>query len=221
VSKDLLCVSIVDDLEIMDVSEVDGSTPRTLRVQGRAGFRTTVRLDINGFRVDTFTVVNDKVILVVPGDNFADMAVSDMAITAYSSQWSGRHRVRLVFGITQHSRSVSGVQKLVQQIVKGILTSSGSNRYAREEGGSLLQGLGQTLSPEAKGQVAALVAQAISVTEANFLSAQASERRLSTTERLLKLELLGLDFLPAEMEVRATVRLRTMAGATVDLPLTL
>lgn len=220
-SKDLMFVSIVDDLDVLDVSEVDGSSPRTLRIFGRGGFRSATRIEINGYKVDTFTIVSDRVILAIPGSTLDDTDAEDMSVIVYSSRWSGQHRVRLVFGLTHHSRSVSGVQKLVQQVVKGILSTAGSNRYATEEGGSLLQGLGQTLSPSARGQVAALVAQAISTTEANFLSAQASDSTLMLSEKLMRLQLLGVDFFEQEMEVRATVRLQTMAGATVDLPLAL
>lgn len=220
-SKDLMFVSIVDNLDVIDIAEVDGANPRTIRVQGRSGFRSATRLEINGYRVDDFTIVSDRVLLAVPGDALDETDVADMAIVVYSSRWSGQHRVRLVFGITHHSRQVTGVEKLVQHVVKGILSSSGSNRYATEEGGNLLQGLGQTLSPSARGQVATIVAQAINTTEANLLSAQASDSALSLTEKLMRLQFLGVDFVEQEMEVRATVRLQTMAGATVDLPLSL
>lgn len=220
-STDLLFVSVVDDLDVVSVDEVDGASPRTLRVQGRAGFRAAQRVDINGYKVDDFTVSSDRVLYARPGTNLANVAAGDMRATVYAATWSGQHRVRLLFGLTHRTRAVSGVQKLVQHVVKGILSSSGSNRFAPEEGGSLLRSLGQTLSPDAKGQIATIVSHAISTTETNLLSAQASDTSLPLNERLLRLQLLAVDFLETEMEVTATVRLQTMAGATVDIPLSL
>lgn len=220
-SRDIQFVSIVDDLVVVDVSDVAGADPRTIRIQGRSGFRSAVRVDINGYKVDAITITSDKVILAVLPDSLKDIPTTEMGVLVYSSRWSGQQRVRLVFGLTMNSRTVSGVEKLVQQVVKGLLTTSGSNRFAREEGGGLLSSLGTTISPNARGQVAAAVAQAVNITEANMISAQAGESSLGMNEKLLKLQLLGLDFIEAEMEVRAVVRLQTMAGATINIPLTL
>ena len=220
-SSDLLFLSIVDDLDVLSVDEVAGSSPRAVRVQGRGGFRAAQRVDVNGYKVDDFTISSDRVLYMRPGSNLDSVDVADMSVIVYAASWSGQHRVRLLFGLTHRTRAVTGTQKLVQQVVKGILSSSGSNRFAPEEGGSLLRSLGQTLSPDAKGQIAAIVSQAISTTETNILSAQASDTTLTMNERLLRLQLLAVDFLESEMEVAATVRLQTMAGATVDIPLSL
>lgn len=220
-SRDIQFISLVDDLVVVDVAEVTGATVRTVRVQGRTGFRSATRVEVNGYKIDTFTITSDKVILLVLPDGLSDVVTSEMGVVIYSSRWSGQHRVRLVFGLTQNSKAVSGVEKLVQQVVKGLLSTSGSNRFSREEGGGLLSSLGSTISPNARGQVAAAVAQAVNITETNLISAQAGESSLGMNEKLLKLQLLGLDFIEAEMEVRAIVRLQTMAGATLNIPLTL
>jgi len=218
-SKDLMYIMLVDDLAVVEATEVEGTALRTLRITG-AGFSSTARVEINGIRIDSFTAASDRVLFVVPGDSLDGVDVSDMRILIYSSRWTGKSKVRLLFGPTLNTRSVSGVQQLVQKIVKGILSTSGSNRFA-SEGGGLLQGLGATLSPDSRAQIATIVAQAISTTEANIIAAQSGVPRLGLEERLMKLTLNGLHFDETEMSVRAAIGIVTMAGSSLTLPLTL
>jgi hypothetical protein len=218
-SKDLMCIMLVDDLAVVDADEVENAALRTLRVTG-TGFNNTSRVEINGIRIDSFTAASDRVLFVVPGDSLDGVAVSDMRILIYSSRWTGKSKARLLFGPTLNTRSVSGFQQLIQKIVKGILSTSGSNRFA-SEGGGLLQGLGATLSPDSRAQIATIVAQAISTTEANILAAQSGVPRLGLDERLMKLTLNGLHFDETEMSVSAAIGIVTMAGSSLTLPLTL
>jgi hypothetical protein len=220
-SKDLQFVAIVDDIVVVDVSEVDGAVPRTIRVQVRTGARDAVRLQVNGYAVDAFTIASDTVILAVPGAFLDGVAVEDMSVLVFSGRWTGSEKVRLALGPTMNIRPVEGVQKLVQQVVKGILSNTGSNRFAPEEGGDLLRGLGRSLSPSSRAQIATIVAQAVSLTEVNMLSRQSGFQNLRLSEKLLRLTLQGLEFSEETMEVRARIRLYTMAGTISDIPLTL
>ena len=107
--RDIQFVSVVDRLQVVEVTEVEGSVPRTVRIRGVRGFRSAQQLDINGVKVDDFTVVSDTVLLAVPGANLADTSVNEMAVPVISSQLTNTSKVQLLFGPTKRTKSIDGL----------------------------------------------------------------------------------------------------------------
>jgi phage baseplate assembly protein W len=217
--RDIQFISMVDKLAVSSIEEMEGASPRTLRVYGE-GLRSAQRVEINDYGVDSFTVASDRQLLVIPGDIFADVEVSRMTALVHSSQLTNTRRVALVFGTTRNTRSIDGIQKLIQQILKVLLSKLGSNRFVPEEGGDLLNLVGEGLSPDGQSQVSAAVSQAISLTS-RYILAQQAGTNIPASERLMTLKLNGVVFDTALGEVSAQVRLTTMTGKSVEIPLTL
>ena len=99
-SKDIQIISLVDDLQILSVADIEEAVPRTLRVVGAGGFNSAQRVLINDFGVDTFVLVSDTVLLVAPGDTFTNVPVENMNVVVISSALTGTQKARLVFGPT-------------------------------------------------------------------------------------------------------------------------
>ena len=220
-SIDVQIISLVDEFSVVRQSEIDGADPRTLRIVGRGSFLSAQRVFINDYTVDSFTIVSATVLLVNPPSLFDNTEVQNMKVSVASGEYTGVDRARLIFGPTKNVRAVSGLQKLVQQIVKTLLTTSGTNKFDTAYGGDLLREIGTSFTAEAGPRVSAAVARAVSTTEESMIVSQVNESGLSAEERLLRLTLDSVVFDSASLEVRATVKLVTYAGNTIDIPLTL
>lgn len=218
---DIQTISLVDDLQVLGQEDIEGADPRTIRVIGRGGFNNAQRVIINNLGLDSFLVITDTVLLVEPGPSFVNVPVESMEIVVVSSQLTNTRRARLFFGPTRRLKRVSGIQKLIQAIVKMLLTNTNTNKFRLSEGGSLLRLLGFPLTESAQSRIVSGLSQAVSAVEEQLISTQANARGLASDERLLSLSLGEVVFLQESLEVQATIRLITFAGNTVSVPLVL
>ena len=219
--RDIQFISVVDDLQVVSVTDVEDASPRTLRVVGLNGFNSTQRVLINDFGIDAFVIVSDTVLLVAPGAMFDALADSQLTVAVVASALTGTRSVRLLFGPTKRVRAVSGLQKLVQTVVKTMLSNTGSNKFNRGEGGDLVRALGVSMNSSGLAKVTALLARAATSTEQQVVAAQARVRSLPSDERLLSLTLGEVAFIEAAAEVRASLKLVSFSGRSVSVPLTL
>lgn len=220
-STDLQYISLVNELQLVRIEEITGADPRSLRIVGRGGFNTAQRVVINDYGLDNFTLVSDTVIVVDLPDLFEDVPAAQMTFAVVSGQYTGIGKARLVFGPTLHVRKVSGLQKLIQQVVKVLLSKIGSNKFNPGQGGGLVEALGDNLSPSGKSKISAAVAMAITNTEAQVIAAQTGALSISASERLLSFTLVGIEFVGESQSVNAILKLTSYAGRTVSFPLTL
>ena len=218
---DIQVISLVDDLQVLGASELTGADPRAIQVAGRGGFSSAQRVIINGLGIDSFILVNDYLLIVNPGSQLDDVAVENMDIVVVSSSLTNTRRARLVFGPTKRLSRVSGLQKLIQHIVKMLLTNVGTNKYRTAEGGSLLQLLAFPLTEAGRSRIVASLSQGISAIEDQLTASQAGTPGLDLEERLLSLTLSNVQFLAETQEVEASIRLVTFSGQAVNVPLIL
>jgi len=219
--RDLQTISLVDDLQITSAEDVVDADPRTLRLGSLGGFNSAQRILINDYAIDAFTKVSDRQLLVPLPITFEGVSPSNMDIVVYSSSLTGFRRARLLFGPTRRVRTVSGLQKLVQQTIRIFLTRMGTNRYRTDEGTNFLRGLGGTLTSAEKPRMAALIAEAASLTEQYMTDAQRGQRGLPAEERLLTFKLLGIEFISVTGEIESRLELISYAGRSFKIPLVL
>lgn len=220
-SRDIQTISVVDDLQVTSVEDVEGAVPRTLRVTGVGGFNNASRVLVNNIGIDDFLIVSDKVILVTLGTLLSATAAANMDVVVVSSTLTGRTRLRLYFGVVPRLTSISGIQKLVQAVVKLLLTNVGSNRFRVQHGGNLLRLTAFPLVPTAKSRIVTALTQAVSATESQIIAEQSSQRGITAEERLLSLSVSDVAFDSDKMEVVATLQMSTYQGSSISLPLTL
>lgn len=218
---DIQVISVVDDLQVIGQQEIEGADPRAIRLVGSGGFVNAQRIIINDFGIDSFLVVSDFVILVNPGPTLDAVPVEQMDIVVVASQLTNTRKARLFFGPTKRLKRVSGVQKLIQHVVKILLSNSNSNKFQLSEGGNLLRLTGLSLSSASKSRIASNLSQAVSATEEQLTAAQSGATGLASDERLLSLSLGDVTFNEETLEVIATIRMVTFAGRNVSVPLIL
>jgi hypothetical protein len=218
---DIQVISLVDDLQVLGAVELEGADPRAIQVVGRGGFTEAQRVIINDFGIDTFILVSDYVLIVNPGPELDSVAVENMDIVVVSSRLTNTRRARLIFSPTKRLTRVSGLQKLIQHVVKMLLTNTGTNKFRTSEGGDLLRLLAFPLTEASRSRLVTGLSQAASSIEDQLIAAQAGVPGLDLDERLLSLSLGDVRFLTDTQEVEASMRLVTFAGRTVSVPLIL
>jgi hypothetical protein len=219
-SYDIQFLSLADDIQVVTATEIANANPRAIRLVCKGDVRSAKTVRINGISVPDFSVVSDHALLVTPGALFASASLADLDFVVISSRWTSGNRVRLLFTPTVNLSRVSGVQKLIQQLVKSLLAHAGSNRFDRSEGGSVLRALGLSLDPNSKAQIASVFAEAASRTEAQYVAAQAG-KKLPASERLLSFQLSQVAFDSDKQQAVAVLRVTTYAGNDTALPLIL
>ena len=219
--KDIQFISIVDSLSISKIEEVDGSSPRSIDIYGDKGLKYAKRVSINAIGVDSFTVLSSNVLRVVLPDQAASLPITEIQASVLSSRLSSTRAVSLEFAPTMNLTHVEGIQKLVQQVVKLLLSGRGSNSFAPSDGGGLVSALGLSLSPSNSTAIATALSQAVSRTQATMTSSQNSLRSSPRSERLLSMTLLGIEFSEDTGEVSANIKIVSQAGESFSLPLVL
>jgi hypothetical protein len=220
-SNDYQFISMVDDLSVSRVVDLAGAAPRTLQVTGRGGFLSAQRVFVNDYGIDDFTVISDLELLVRLTSLFSSTPSSQMTVSVAAGELTNTNKVRLLFGSTRKTRKVSGLQKLVQQIVKMLLSAAGSNRFDPGEGGAVMAALGGSLETGAGPRLSADISRALANIEEQLISSQAAQQNLPSVERLLSLRLSGLTFNTEAQSVTAAIRLATFAGNSIVVPLIL
>lgn len=118
----------------------------------------------------------------------------------------------LSFEIGDKTRTVEGVQKLLQLFTKWILQTPGSDIFNPDRGGGLQELAGQALTTRNMDSIIATVSRAVENTSSQIRSAQIKFPQLPLSERLLAASVIDLDVFEKQMEARLRVSLQSMAG---------
>lgn len=214
--KDLQAIAVVDDLQVRTATLIDENPRTALLYAHEGGFLDAQRVLVNDFGVDSFSVLSDYQISVVLPSTVAALDLPEMSFSVLGSYATGRRRVRLLHGFTRRPAALSGTQKLVQQVVRTLLTTQGSCRFEVGRGGNLVSRLDSAL--EGGGDLAIILAQAVQSTEQYFLAKQRGVR-FPPEERLRSLRFEGLEY--GDVEATALIRLESAAGSKNSIPVVL
>ncbi len=217
-SFDLQFLSLVDDLIILSATEVENSSPRSVRLLCEGDVRYTKVVEVNGIETTNFSIASARSLIVTLDSTFDDTDISDLSFAAVSSRWTSGQKVRLKFTPTVTLTRVTGTQKLIQQLVKALLSGKGTNRFNRTEGGDILTALGKTLDPSAKTQIASIFSEGAAAVESMFIASQAG-KKIPPSERLLSFSFTRVSFDETSMQAVAYLRVVTYSGKSVSVPL--
>ena len=184
---DIALVTFSDAVVLLSQEEVEGASPRTIRVTSNGGLRYTSRVFINDFAIDSFSAASSRVVLIYPPETLSSIDAADMDIVLHTSRrTSSQGPAVLTIGPTKNVRSISGINKLTQQVTKVLLTNQRTNRFDTSEGGNLMQGLGESFSPNNKTEIMRIVTQAVVNTSKTIIKNQLTQS-LPADEKLLSL----------------------------------
>lgn len=119
---------------------------------------------------------------------------------------------KVLFEIGNKTKTVTGILKLVQLFTKWMLQTPGSDIFNPSRGGGLQDIAGKVSTTRKMEPILATITKAIDVTSEQMRSAQANIRGLPSNERLLGANLLEMNVIQEQMEARARISLKSVAG---------
>jgi len=220
--RDIRFISIADTIEILDYYEVEGSSPRVVKIIAAGGVGYANRVYVNGLGTEAFTILSNTALLLTLPDDAQSVALGELEFSVSSSMLTSRKgRTSLSFGTTKHISSVAGIEKLIQQVVKDLLSDVSSNRFSLSDGGGLVSSLGSVaFTPSAANKIASSIQASISNTQTSIQNNQVGQK-LPADEKLLSLEMSSIDFNESTGTASAGIRLVSYAGVDFTIPLAL
>jgi len=119
---------------------------------------------------------------------------------------------KLSFSIGNKTKSIEGILKLMQLFVKWLLQSPGSDIFNIERGGGLQEMVGSITDSRRMDGIIGVLTRSIQNTTNQIRSAQTNMTQLPLSERLLTAELADFDVFSDHMEIRARIKLVSLAG---------
>ena len=202
---DLKVVYLRDVAPISNVTETN--VFNILRVHGKNFFKAA-EVRINGIATTFLTESDNSMLVDIParvGDitsvEFIDILAAELTEVSV--------RNRLEFALTGGPRTTSGLQKLVQQFLKILFTTPGSNIYYPNQGGGALRLLGNTADATGENLLVAF-SEAVQRASDQITSEQRSTD-IATDEKLLEASVVSSSFQSNEGALVGVVLLKSMA----------
>ena len=188
---------------------VPGLADLTLEITGE-DFSSVEEVLVNEVKAPEFIILNKTTMWVT----LPDAAKNEIAtIEVLSSNFtSSINSAKMTFKLGDKTRAVNGILKLVQLFTKWLLQSPGSDVFNPDRGGGLQQLIGQVMSTRKMEPVMASLTRAISTTVSQLQTAQSAQSNLPLNERLLSANMTTINVYEQNMEARAVIDVRNMAG---------
>jgi hypothetical protein len=188
--------------------EAFGAENPAIEITGE-DFRSVDKVLINEIPSPEFIIISKhKIFAQLPQNT---NKISTISIVSGKFTRSTRSS-KLDYELGDKTRTVEGLQKLMQLFVKWLLQSPGSDIFNPERGGGLQELVGVISTNRSMGPVLATVTRAVQNTVTQIRTAQARFPQLPLNERLLNAEVIDLDVFEAQMTARLRVSLQSIAG---------
>lgn len=191
-------IRLLDVLPVTAARNAVGVSPRSLIISC-AKLYAVDQVLFNGLLSPAFAVYSANELIAQVPEVLEDAIITDVAVL--SSVPTMTERSLIEFGVGARVTKISGTQRLLQNFVRLLLRTTGSNVFHKTLGGSLQGSVGSNMGQ----RVAADVAVAISNVKRQIIAAQTPLSSLPPSERLLSAEIAGLSEDEANTSVYCTV----------------
>ena len=214
--KDLQVISFVDLIEV-DFAEKPTAYSETLYVTVSPLATYVNSIIINNIPMTSYTILSTNMIQITLPEILKTEPLSNLSYVFTTSVLTALRNTDLLFtpGTTSLS-SVSGIQKLSQQVIKLLLTTYGSNRWYPNQGAHLLGSLGEIIDMQG---IAAELTESIRAVSNHLISEQVAQS-LPADERLLSLSLESIEVKDKDAVI-AKMKLVSSAGSNYEIPIAL
>jgi phage baseplate assembly protein W len=186
-------------------------TPFTLDIVG-INFRDVIDVKINGYKSPEFIVVSPTRILAQVPRSQASAVISTVVVSTETKIDADSALISFT-AVPSAGKQASGSVKLAQIFLKILFTSPGTDIFAPNIGGGLLDLIGSAKSP---GVLTAIAKTAVSSTQKQLVRIQSGITQLDRNEKLSNATLLQCTFDPQTGTLALRVRLTAVDGSTVD-----
>lgn len=196
-------------VELTSVRVLPGIAPRTLDVTGK-NFTSVDEVLVNGLVSSEVVVVSKTRLLAQVPAAFINQTVT--SVTVVSTRLSVSQRSLLRFRVGRTPSKVSGILRLMQAFLKLLLTTPGSDIFARNTGGGALTRIGATFGRDEGGSIVSEFIVAVGSTQRQLLAIQSRDPSLPRDERLLTARVLSAGYNRNEAALVVSVELTSQAG---------
>jgi hypothetical protein len=212
---DLRVVNAKAILRSISVQPIRGFVPTSVLVTGEKFDRAT-EVQYNGVDATEFAIASStRLIVRVPtsqlGKPFRDIKVLSPVSAA-------KQDAIISLGLTSPPKTISGIDRLVQNWVIIFLTTPGSDLFSPTSGGGGASIIGRPTDKSGKG-VAADLAMAIEKTKNELLRLQSSNQAIPPSEKLLSSSLDKVEYDSASTVLSARVLVQNMLGDAAEVSL--
>jgi hypothetical protein len=206
---DIQVTYLRDVLLVDSADEVPGLVPRTLDVRG-PNFRNVVKIEINEEEAPSFVVMSKHRVLVQVPESQEKELIRTLAVL--SNDFTKTKSSQVKFEFTNNPQKVTGLRKLIQTFLLYLLRSPGTDAWYPKSGGGVQKLIGAHFSRSNAGGVTAAFTTAVSRVRTQVMSLQASNTRLSASERLGSVTVLSAVFNAQQTALLARVELISQSG---------
>jgi hypothetical protein len=196
-------IRLLEVLPVTAARNADGVYPRSVVITSNGELKAVDQVLFNGMASPSFAVFSANQLIAQVPDVLDEAIITDVMVL--SSVASMTQRSLIEFGVGTRIARQSGVQRLIQNFVRLLLRSTGSNIFHKTLGGSLGGSVGHNVT----SRVAADVAIAIASVRQQIIAAQTPHSNIPAAERLLSAEIAGLTEDPANASIYCTVVVTT------------
>jgi hypothetical protein len=198
-------IRLLDVAPINRVTNAEGISPRSLVIQGK-DFRSVEQVLVNGIAAPEFVVVSETSLLAEVPEPFRDEPINEVTVLSQNLTLTERSLVEFTFGT--RPKKVRGILRLMQNFIRQLLRTPGSNLFHPRSGGGLLRSVGGTLTARS----AADVQVAVTLAKQYIIRSQTPVREVPSTERLLEAEITSLTPDTTSTSLYVTIVLTNHAG---------
>ena len=218
--KDLRLMYLSDVLSIVEVTEVANVSPRRLRIESDADVRGVLRVLMNGAISPSFVKEGTRYIVAVIPSQMQNVLLADILVELVGTSFSGEAAETTVkFEIGRFPTAVAGIQKLVQQVVRVLLTTLGRDVFSPNVGGDIITAMAAGPDLNSQGAVLTAAHQAVSTTQTTIIEEQSRGTVLPDDEKLESLEILSSSVLAGQATLLLDIRVLSVAGESASVPI--
>lgn len=206
---DVKVLAIKDVLPIVRILRIPNFFPASLEIKG-TNLLQADEVWINDLPAAEFIKIsNSKLIAQIPSSQTQSI-IRKVSVLATKPVVNRASILRFEVGTT--ISGLKGLEKLVQQFVKLLLQTPGSDAFAPALGGGLQTIIGTNVGRKQTRDLAASLVNSVNRTRDQIFSLQANDSRIPPDEKLLRADTEGVGFDPNTTTLAARVFIGAVSG---------
>tara|TARA_Y100000816_G_scaffold289457_1_gene275940 strand:+ start:1081 stop:1716 length:636 start_codon:yes stop_codon:yes gene_type:complete len=210
---DLSVVQKKSEIPIYSFSVKNIFSPPLLDIVGESGLLETDYVEINGVKSSTISIVNDRRVLVEIPESVSEV----LSLKVISTNSKASNIFNLENGLGSRGRTVSGIDRVIQKVVKVLLTSPNSDVLNPSLGAGVNTFIAKNYPSH--GALSSEMVTAISLAEKAIIAAEVRDD-ISDAEKLGSITV--VEMVPIDkVGVSLSLEIRSKDGSTGRASLTL
>jgi hypothetical protein len=206
--NDLQVLEIRDILNVTNVLPAHGITPRTVRIFG-SDFNSAHEILINDAKSPSVIIISSRELLAQVPPSIGGAAVRSVAVISH--RLTNTRSSKLTYKLGDTTRTISGMERLIQQFIKMLLSTPGRDIFAKKIGGGLLRTVARQTA-RGGGSMVADLHMGVDRTRRQIMTLQANDKTVALTERLLYARVVEARFIQQELALVGKIAMGNQAN---------